>query len=379
MKKRVMCLVALAASFLAACGTVNFNDLVAVFDSYGLSTTNISVCPAPTIQGRPLVEHAQMIQTQTANAYFKLPSSLQNDAVVKATLSQTQTVTYKTATLTAAPEEAAGAAPTGELQVPPAIAPLTNGDFYRFAHLVIEYVFRQPAANSGGTDEFPKLVAQYYQTYFTAGFTTYFGQQLAQPTLALDVNDTEITQAVTVFIELLLDQALTSPIWYDASGKKYYPGANGNAPSILALTNTKPTPLGTTGCDIHMNLAKVQMMSSVAQQFALAASSESVLTFKSVGGVEVGLGVLGKLSIGDNNTLSELAKTVVSEVTGRLTAHAAYYVLKQIDFGGPATQPAAATAAHSLAVAHTPSAASRVPVPAQTQTVRALFMSPNTH
>jgi hypothetical protein len=55
------------------------------------------------------------------------------------------------------------------------------------------------------------------------------------------------------------------------------------------------------------------------------------LTVKSIGGVEIGLGVLGKLSIGDNSTLTDLVQASVSEIVGRLTVALAAPILEAID------------------------------------------------
>jgi hypothetical protein len=81
-----------------------------------------------------------------------------------------------------------------------------------------------------------------------------------------------------------------------------------------------------------MNLTKkAKTVSYVAQQFATAASSDTALAIKSVVGLEIGLGLVGKLSIGDNSTLSNLIKAVASEVVLRMTAQVVYSALIQVE------------------------------------------------
>jgi len=81
-----------------------------------------------------------------------------------------------------------------------------------------------------------------------------------------------------------------------------------------------------------MNVLKAQAIDMLVNQFATAASAEVGLLVKSVGGIEVGLGILGKLNVGDNNLVSELAKGVATEVVSRLTVQLAVPILSAIDF-----------------------------------------------
>jgi hypothetical protein len=81
-----------------------------------------------------------------------------------------------------------------------------------------------------------------------------------------------------------------------------------------------------------MNEIKAQAIDSLVKQFATAASAEVGMLVKSTGAVEVGLGIFGKLNVGDNNLLSELAKGFAAEVVSRLTIQLAVPILSAIDF-----------------------------------------------
>jgi hypothetical protein len=150
----------------------------------------------------------------------------------------------------------------------------------------------------------------------------------------------------------------------------YYPGGTTKKPTVATLDPlilvSIPTPDKCT-----MTVAKATLINYVAQEFATAASANSALTIKSVGGVEIGLGILGKLSIGDNNTLRNLAKNVASEVVLRLTAQLAYTVLKPYYVDDMVPAP-------GVAMARVASGAPP-PAPTKLQNLRALFISPNPH
>jgi hypothetical protein len=59
------------------------------------------------------------------------------------------------------------------------------------------------------------------------------------------------------------------------------------------------------------------------------------LVINSPGGNSIGLGVFGKISIGDNQTLSDLLKTAVSELALRATLTTSYFTLRNITFNPP--------------------------------------------
>jgi hypothetical protein len=374
MKSPIACLAAVAAGLLASCGTVDLNSLIATIDDNGTLATLRTCAPS---SGLVAAAEANAIPARAPTIFGMLPDPLQNDAVVRAAFWQSQNVTLKAAAV-AAPSFTSAAAPTGLTPgTPPPMASLTPSDFYKFGSLVAEYVLRQPNVRSGMSDAFAQTVSQYYLAYYAGKFTTYFGASYAQPTVSMTIGDNEITQAAMVFVELLFDQILSSQVWSstttDGDGKKttmYYPGGTTKKPTVATLDPRILVSIPTSD-KCTMTVAKATLINYVAQEFATAASANSALTIKSVGGVEIGLGILGKLSIGDNNTLSNLAKNVASEVVLRLTAQLAYTVLKPYYVDDMVPAPGVAMA----------KVASGAPPPAPTklQNLRALFISPNPH
>lgn len=90
-----------------------------------------------------------------------------------------------------------------------------------------------------------------------------------------------------------------------------------------------------------MNVDKAVTLNYLAQSFATAATGEASLAVKTAGGLQVGLGILGKVNIGDNNTLTALLQSVVSQTVKRLTVVIAAPILEAIDLE-PEAEPAGA-------------------------------------
>jgi hypothetical protein len=84
-----------------------------------------------------------------------------------------------------------------------------------------------------------------------------------------------------------------------------------------------------------MTAAKAATLKYLATTFATAASAETSVSVKSFGGIEVGLGIFGKLSIGDNNTLTALLQSVVTEAVERLTVAIGAPILEAIEIVNP--------------------------------------------
>lgn len=348
--------VASAALLVAGCA-VNFNDLVAEIDQTQLGKS--PVCQAlnpvpPQLSAAPkggnlyATSNPQVARGNTGLPTLSgfLPSEIANNHVLIAVHAQLQHATLKAdlrlSQAQAVQASGVGAAPayTAELMaVAPPAKPainLTQADFAQFADILVKYLFRHTA--HGGSpqpeDPFAKDLSAYYQTFYAGNFVTYFGKKLEAPKLSTTITDDQIDQAATVLLELIFDELLQTPVWSQTTttnGKKstttYYPGGTTDAPTVT--TYLQPKPLAASGCD--MTLKKAQALSYVSQRFATAAVAETSIAVKTAGGLSIGFGVLGKLNIGDNDTLTKLIQTVVSEAVLRLSADFAAKILVNIN------------------------------------------------
>lgn len=225
---------------------------------------------------------------------------------------------------------------------PPPIGPT---DVMAFTHTVAEYTLRHTI--SAPNDEpaqapFWTHLKAYYSEYYQGQFVSYFGRNPAdRPRASLTIDDAEIVQAAGVFLELLFDEALQPTVWQGDDGK-YYPGGGTKAPTYLTVNNMPPVSIKKhpkNGCG--MNVDKAVTLNYLAQSFATAATGEASLAVKTAGGLQVGLGILGKVNIGDNNTLTALLQSVVSQTVKRLTVVIAAPILEAIDLE-PEAEPAGA-------------------------------------
>jgi len=223
-------------------------------------------------------------------------------------------------------------------------ASVAHSDIVQFSHTVAETVLRNTGSSTGiATDPaqlFWARVKAYYTAYFQGSFINYFSTPVTKPTLQLTVSDDEITQAAGVFLELLFDQLLSPTVWTDGKNPPwaYYPGGGAKPPTYLGVFKPSPQyvalvsgPPGSCG----MTQAKMDTLTYLAKTFSTAASGEVSITVKSFGGVEVPLGIFGKLNVGDNKTLTDLIQLLVSESVNRLTVAIAASILEAIEIIPP--------------------------------------------
>jgi hypothetical protein len=82
---------------------------------------------------------------------------------------------------------------------------------------------------------------------------------------------------------------------------------------------------------------KAQAIAYLANTGATRTSTLGGLVTGSFGGLGVSLGVFGKISIGDNQTLQTIVKTALSHAAARAAEQASYLALSQIGYNSGAT------------------------------------------
>jgi hypothetical protein len=266
-----------------------------------------------------------------------LPPQLGGDPVVNSILEHAWYISTKAAAesqlvLRASPSGFVASQP---VTVAPPPKPITYADLTQFTRNVAIYALRDTGNPAGGAanDPFWSRLRAYYSAYYQGKFIDYFAHSVDAPKASLTIGDAEIASAVGVFVEALLDEVLQPTVWQDLDGK-YYPGGVANKagpPTYLSFSNKKPVPIAfaITGCG--MNVPKASALGYLAQTFATAASAETSLSIKTAGGIEVGLGVLGKLNVGDNNTLTTVLQSVLPQLIKRLTVAFGAPILEAID------------------------------------------------
>lgn len=367
------------SSFLAGCTAVDLDQLVPTAALSFAASDGIPVVTACDPWAVKTDKPAQVVAA-AASVKSKLPVELASDAVVNAVINHASYVTAHSTNYAVALTTSAGAIPVA----PPAASAPANAlspvDFSRFTQLVVKHIFRRTTLGTSdvaadSNDPFWIKLKQYYLEYFKGHFRSYFGDVYAQPSPSLTINDIEIVQGVSVFIEFLLDEVFQNTVWFD--GKLYYPGGNDQKPTYLVVNKLTPSSIlaSTTGYGCGMNTFKAAQIRYLSSMFSKAAATETGLTIKSAGSVEIGLGIVGKLNIGDNSTLTLLVQAAVSEVVSRLTVQLAVPILSALDFEQNKAAMAGAVSGHLASSRQRPSELTK----AETARAMTSLFVPNSH
>jgi hypothetical protein len=327
---------ACAALALVASCSINLDKLIARIPE-GVPPGTKPCEERALVSAASALPQIQALDARIDERYRVLPLQLRTDRVVNTTLLRAKHLSLNS-TLVAQSFSGERSALDRLIvsSVPAPSTSLNQADFNAFARLVSENILRQGTptdGDHGGSDPFWIRLRDYYDAFYAGKFVSYFGKMYAKPSNSLTITDTEIVQSMVVFMELMFDEALATPVWIGKDDNLYYPGASEKRPTAVKYQPADIIESGPSGCGI--NVYKAKTIAYLANTFATAASTDTGLTIKSFGGLEVGLGVLGKFSVGDNNTLSVLMQAVVAEIVSRLTVQLTYPILSRLDFGSP--------------------------------------------
>jgi hypothetical protein len=196
----------------------------------------------------------------------------------------------------------------------------------------------------------PNEFVAYFTAFYKGNFVDRMGTKVSPPTVSTTITDAEITNAEIVLLEFLIDAIDPTPVFGNKdltgvttipTGITFYPGASTTAPTVFTTTfatNPKiyvyiPTP-PTSGANnlCGITTGNVWVLKDLASGAGDEAGAVGGLVANTVGGISLGLGVVGKISIGDNQTLSVLVKTAASRIAMRATLASAYRTLRNVKF-----------------------------------------------
>lgn len=193
---------------------------------------------------------------------------------------------------------------------------------------------------------------QYFAAYYQGNFVDRTGGKLTKPDLGKKISNETITSAVTVGLESIYDfavlagstepadKAIKAPIIYTEPdpmhpdpAKESWQTADHNMPSLAILTQKilkqdykknglKPWPYVveiqlTDPNNVGITASKLKLSRYVSGIAGDGAGSLSGLISRTFGGIHIGFVLLGKVSVGDNDTLSKLIETIVESVARR--------------------------------------------------------------
>jgi hypothetical protein len=200
------------------------------------------------------------------------------------------------------------------------------------------------------------ILAHYYEDYFDGKYVTRDGVALAKPSANVSFNNAQLSGSVgtdtltgvlTVFWEALLDYAQNVPVFSDANG--YLNGSKAEPTCLVygvvpAVTLPNPAYPNITAND-WKSVRYLSIATSLGSQ-ALAS-----LIVKSIGGFEAGpVFVLGKFSVGDNTTLTQIIETTIYINAVRDCEYGVYHILIA---KSPQVSARAAVSLSAVRTAHT--------------------------
>jgi hypothetical protein len=207
-------------------------------------------------------------------------------------------------------------------------------------------------------NEFNQVLVAYVSAYVDGKYVDRFGTTLPAPAISRTVGNTEIAGVISVIIDAVGDYLVRGPVWTEKGdrGTLYYPASFSKDAADLALKDPKaapleptvvglrikargqgdgegapliqPVPLVTDGCGITKDKAKA--IEYLGQTAALKASMVGGITGGSFGGFGASFGAFGKISVGDNQTVQVVIKTVLGKVAERVAADAAYRIFYRL-------------------------------------------------
>ena len=217
---------------------------------------------------------------------------------------------------------------------------ISLGDFKDFIEALNATVL-QPYRESGmsatrvnGNPTYQWLLQKYFGAYFTGKFIDRTGAITTKAKLSNTITDADITGVEHVFLEsvwdwIIIASDLKAPILYSVSGttKTFLIANPSNVPTLvtaleslnLALPISRIVEQVST-TDQGLSNVKLCLIKSASGAAGSAAEGPSGIVVRALGGANLGwstgVGLLGKLSIGDNNLLTQMVDTW-TESTGQ--------------------------------------------------------------
>ncbi len=220
-----------------------------------------------------------------------------------------------------------------DLQLRPGEAPLTNSspNLSGLSAKEIQLIKTRPQPD--------KAFIAYFEAYYHGKFVDRMGTTVEKPQISTTIPDSEIVAAETVLLEFLIDAVDPTPVMGDTATvidtTIFYPGGFSTKPTAISsgLANYKHIPDDPDACGITTKNAWV--LKDLANAASDQAAAVGGLVANTPGGISLGLGVVGKISIGDNQTLSAMVKAAASRVALRATLASSYWTLRYFRFNVP--------------------------------------------
>ncbi|RDI97315.1 hypothetical protein DVT68_16250 [Dyella solisilvae] len=285
---------------------------------------------------------AEDLKKRIAYVQQSLPPSLKDDKVVPAigAIIARAILQGNAAGLRAANFKVDGEGEIAKLDVP---SKLTHGQLKAFVQTLLSDKSaatirvnsknrRDPRILQGGSQAEVTLW-DYLSVYYEGKYRDIYGTDLAIPSISTTISDEEIAAVLSVVLDYIIDSMNVMPILTSddtpSDGKTtFYIGNNTKEPTRLLLDPKSKVviPAHSDKCEWSGDNADLLRIFSNAS--GDKAATVSSLVSQSMGGFSIGLGFLGKISIGDNKALSTVVKTAASQVANRAALTSLYWAVE---------------------------------------------------
>ena len=185
------------------------------------------------------------------------------------------------------------------------------------------------AAFSYKAPQAAELFEAYLVAYYMGKFVTRDGVRLSRPAIKGQLGTDAASAFAAVLVEAMFDSLVKVPVFY------YKKAGGGQRLIWLNSTDTKPTA-AVFNERLTVNVAKpngiTKREAQAIQLFAAVAGSQSQhlagVVFRSLGDMEVGVGLAAHLSVGDNDTLAKAIDGGVEAFVRRTVELKAYLLLR---------------------------------------------------
>ena len=206
------------------------------------------------------------------------------------------------------------------------------------------------------------LAFQYFSAYYRGEFVDRTGGKLSKPDLGKKISNETITSVLAVGLESIHDfavltaskgqaeRAIKAPVTFTGdSGKEQWP--SGNKQTLVTVTQKllkkkHGDPIApwkyvveaaTDNKKEGISPAKRKLIQWISGLAGDGAGSLSDLVTRTFGGIHIGFGVLGKVSVGDDDTLAKIVSTTVETFAHRGSELYASHMLYDVTFDSPPT------------------------------------------
>jgi hypothetical protein len=303
-------------------------------------------------------DYSQIIETSTQSS---LPKALQGNPVVTAFIRAMIKASAQAQIATATAGGIAGTTGEADKVANYQVPSVSISEVKEFSKTIFSTQLRPTitAPQAAGTAN-NNIFAKYFSDFYDGKFVDRFGQTIAKPSLnlpnlgaaggtiklSLTITDAEISAALTVLIEYLADLVDPTPVLGSsppgqivttgANATKFYPGGNTSEPTALVANIANYRQIS-TDCGITETNAKI--LGYIANGAGDEAQLVNGLVTQSAGGFGFSLGIFGKISIGDNQTLGTIVKTAASRAAMRIVFASSYWTLERVGQSGGAGKP----------------------------------------